>query len=57
MLVWDDTSNNSGLIAGVMATHDQKTLKYFKHTAVTCILCPRQGGMEDSLLQVSRTQA
>lgn len=51
MLVWDDTTNNMGLHAGVMATHDQLTYTYFKDTEVTCVLCPRQGGEEDSLLQ------
>lgn len=52
MLVWDDTTNNMGLHAGVMATHDQDTYSYFKGTEVTCVLCPRQGGEEDSILQV-----
>eukprot|EP00878_Enallax_costatus_P010831 GHUV01011310.1.p1 GENE.GHUV01011310.1~~GHUV01011310.1.p1 ORF type:complete len:894 (+),score=260.77 GHUV01011310.1:345-3026(+) len=51
MLVWDDTTNNMGLHAGVMATHDQDTYAYFKGTEVTCVLCPRQGGEEDSILQ------
>lgn len=52
MLVWDDTTNNMGLHSGVMATHDQDTYSFFKGTEVTCVLCPRQGGTEDSLLQV-----
>lgn len=56
MLVWDDTTNNMGLHAGVMATHDQLTYTYFKDTEVTCVLCPRQGGEEDSLLQVCLVQ-
>lgn len=54
MLVWDDTTNNMGLHSGVMGTHDQATYSYFHDTPVTCVLCPRQGGEEDSLLQVSR---
>jgi hypothetical protein len=53
MLVWDDQTNNYGLHSGVMATHDQETLNYFKGSAVTCVLCPRQGSDEDSYLQVS----
>lgn len=53
MLVWDDQTNNYGLHSGVMATHDQETLNYFKGTAVTCVLCPRQGSDEDSYLQVN----
>eukprot|EP00879_Flechtneria_rotunda_P013406 GHRR01013996.1.p1 GENE.GHRR01013996.1~~GHRR01013996.1.p1 ORF type:complete len:724 (+),score=209.94 GHRR01013996.1:247-2418(+) len=51
LLVWDDATNNTGLTEGVMGTHDQETYRFFKHTEVTCVLCPRQGGMEDSLLQ------
>eukprot|EP00878_Enallax_costatus_P026488 GHUV01028427.1.p1 GENE.GHUV01028427.1~~GHUV01028427.1.p1 ORF type:complete len:586 (+),score=168.14 GHUV01028427.1:193-1950(+) len=51
LLVWDDRSNNLGLHPGLMATHDQATYAYFKHTDVTCILCPRQGGMEETFLQ------
>lgn len=35
-----------------MATHDQETFVFFKDTKVKCLLCPRQGGEEDSLLQV-----
>ena len=38
--------------SGVMGTHDQETLAYFKGTGVTCVLCPRQGSEEDSYLQV-----
>jgi hypothetical protein len=33
LLVWDDTTNNMGLHSGLMATHDQETLEYFKVTA------------------------
>lgn len=53
MLVWDDKSNNYPLpIAGVMGTHDNETHAFFKGTKVVCVLCPRQGGTEDSYLQV-----
>lgn len=52
MLVWDDQTNNYGLHSGVMATHDQETLAYFKGSKVTCLLCPRQGSDEDSYLTV-----
>jgi len=50
--VWDDTTNNLGVYEGLMGTHDQETLAYFKDSKVTCVLCPRQGSEEDSLLQV-----
>lgn len=56
MLVWDDQTNNYGLHSGLMSTHDQDTLNYFKGTAVTCLLCPRQGSEEDSYLHVSTVQ-
>jgi len=52
LLVWDDATNNSGLSAGLMGTHDERTYKYFEHTKVVCVKCPRQGGSEDSYLQV-----
>ncbi|GBF94843.1 phospholipase D gamma [Raphidocelis subcapitata] len=51
MLVWDDASNNLGLHPGLMATHDNETFQFFKGTAVKCVLCPRQGGSEDSIVQ------
>lgn len=54
LLVWDDTTNNLGLHEGLMATHDQETFSFFKDTPVHCVLCPRQGGDEDSYLQVCR---
>jgi hypothetical protein len=37
LLVWDDTTNNSGLHSGVMATHDQETKRCAAPVApVTC---------------------
>jgi hypothetical protein len=35
----------------MMATHDQETYEFFKGSAVKCVLCPRQGGTEDSYVQ------
>jgi phospholipase D1/2 len=52
MLVWDDKTNNQGLHPGLMATHDQETFAYFKDTEVRCELAPRDGGTEDTFLQV-----
>ena len=51
--MWDDKSNNSGLHPGLMATHDNETYEYFRESDVVCLLCPRDGGTEDTLLQVS----
>lgn len=52
LMIWDDQTNNMGLHPGLMATHDNETYQYFKTTKVTCVLCPREGGSEDSMLQV-----
>ncbi|RAL44934.1 hypothetical protein DM860_003693 [Cuscuta australis] len=44
LLIWDDkTSNDDFLLKteGVMQTHDEKTRKFFKHSSVHCVLCPR----------------
>ncbi|KAL8151686.1 hypothetical protein V2J09_021494 [Rumex salicifolius] len=41
LLVWDDkTSHNKFFIntEGVMATHDEETRKFFKHSSVTCVV-------------------
>lgn len=49
LLVWDDATNNAGLHAGLMGTHDEKTAKFFKDTEVECVLCPRLAGEDESL--------
>ncbi|KAL3632948.1 Phospholipase D alpha 4 [Castilleja foliolosa] len=42
ILLWDDeTSLPLIRNKGVMKTHDEDTLSYFKHTKVKCRLCPR----------------
>ncbi|KAI3784546.1 hypothetical protein L1987_43646 [Smallanthus sonchifolius] len=44
LLVWDDKTSHSKLFintAGVMATHDEETRKFFKHSSVMCVLSPR----------------
>ncbi|CAH9079586.1 unnamed protein product [Cuscuta europaea] len=44
LLIWDDkTSNHDFLLKteGVMQTHDEETRKFFKHSSVHCVLCPR----------------
>ncbi|KAL8466136.1 hypothetical protein ACS0TY_035301 [Phlomoides rotata] len=42
VLVWDDeTSLPLIKNQGVMKTHDEDALSYFKHTKVVCKLCPR----------------
>ncbi|XP_039003732.1 phospholipase D delta-like [Hibiscus syriacus] len=44
LLVWDDQTSHDKFgirTAGVMQTHDEETLKFFKHSSVTCVLAPR----------------
>ncbi|KAH1113302.1 hypothetical protein J1N35_006680 [Gossypium stocksii] len=43
LLVWDDkTSDKFGIRkVGVMKTHDEETLKFFKHSSVMCVLAGR----------------
>ncbi|KAH9623097.1 hypothetical protein KSS87_002528 [Heliosperma pusillum] len=44
LLVWDDKTSHSKYFIntdGVMATHDEETRKFFKHSSVMCVLSPR----------------
>lgn len=44
LLIWDDKTSHDKLgvkTAGVMATHDEETKKFFKHSSVNCVLAPR----------------
>ncbi|KAL3693763.1 hypothetical protein R1sor_007414 [Riccia sorocarpa] len=48
LLVWDDkTSHSNPLIKtvreGVMGVHDEETKRFFRHSAVRCVLAPRYG--------------
>ncbi|KMT06927.1 hypothetical protein BVRB_6g152640 [Beta vulgaris subsp. vulgaris] len=46
LLVWDDKTSHSKYFInteGVMATHDEETRKFFKHSSVMCVLSPRYG--------------
>ena len=33
---------------GIMATHDEETRRFFKHSSVQVLLCPRTGGKRHS---------
>ncbi|PIN08995.1 Phospholipase D1 [Handroanthus impetiginosus] len=47
LLVWDDPSSTSILgykTEGVMNTSDEETRRYFKHSSVQVLLCPRTAG-------------
>ena len=42
VMTWNEKSNDSGLMAGMMGTHDEDTFAFFKGTAVQCSNVPRQ---------------
>ncbi|KAK2976792.1 hypothetical protein RJ640_027188 [Escallonia rubra] len=47
LLVWDDPTSRSILgykTDGVMQTHDEETRRFFKHSSVQVLLCPRSAG-------------
>ncbi|KAK7292571.1 hypothetical protein RJT34_15422 [Clitoria ternatea] len=51
LLVWDDPTSRSILgyrTDGVMATHDEETKRFFKHSSVQVLLCPRIAGKRHS---------
>ncbi|KAL1830897.1 hypothetical protein DCAR_0100850 [Daucus carota subsp. sativus] len=47
LLVWDDPTSRSILgykTEGIMQTHDEETRRFFKHSSVQVLLCPRAAG-------------
>ncbi|KMT00170.1 hypothetical protein BVRB_1g019880 [Beta vulgaris subsp. vulgaris] len=51
LLVWDDPTSRSILgykTDGIMATHDEETRRFFKHSSVQVLLCPRIAGKRHS---------
>ncbi|KAK6920216.1 C2 domain [Dillenia turbinata] len=51
LLVWDDPTSRNILgikTDGVMQTHDEETRRFFKHSSVQVILCPRAAGKRHS---------
>uniref|UniRef100_A0A5B6Z9E0 Phospholipase D n=1 Tax=Davidia involucrata TaxID=16924 RepID=A0A5B6Z9E0_DAVIN len=54
MLIWDDkTSHDKFLLKteGIMQTHDEETRKFFRHSSVHCVLCPRYGSNKLSIFK------
>ncbi|XP_058097277.1 phospholipase D delta-like isoform X2 [Magnolia sinica] len=54
LLIWDDkTSHDRFLLKteGVMQTHDEETRKFFKHSTVHCVLCPRYASNKLSIFK------
>ncbi|XP_051145382.1 phospholipase D gamma 1-like [Andrographis paniculata] len=51
LLVWDDPTSRNILgykTDGVMQTHDEETRRFFKHSSVQVLLCPRAAGKKHS---------
>ncbi|KAG4119573.1 hypothetical protein ERO13_D11G088400v2 [Gossypium hirsutum] len=51
LLLWDDPTSRSILgykTEGIMATHDEETRSFFKHSSVQVLLCPRIAGKKHS---------
>ncbi|XP_010529524.1 PREDICTED: phospholipase D gamma 1 [Tarenaya hassleriana] len=56
LLVWDDPTSRSILgikTQGVMGTSDEETRRFFKHSSVQVLLCPRSGGKGHSFIKKS----
>ncbi|WCJ26135.1 phospholipase D beta 1 [Euphorbia peplus] len=54
LLVWDDPTSRSILgykKEGVMNTNDEETRRFFKHSSVQVLLCPRSGGKGHSFIK------
>ncbi|XVF79954.1 hypothetical protein PTKIN_Ptkin15bG0031700 [Pterospermum kingtungense] len=54
LLVWDDPTSRSILgykTDGIMATHDEETRRFFKHSSVQVLLCPRIAGKRHSWIK------
>ncbi|KAK2996112.1 hypothetical protein RJ639_029473, partial [Escallonia herrerae] len=54
LLVWDDFTSQTILghtHEGKMKTHDEETRKFFKHSSVQLLLCPRHAGKGRSWLK------
>ncbi|XP_078447982.1 phospholipase D gamma 1-like [Wolffia australiana] len=51
LLVWDDPTSRNILgmrTNGLMQTHDEETARFFKHSSVKVLLCPRSAGKRHS---------
>lgn len=58
LLVWDDPTSRSILgyqINGLMATRDEETRRFFKHSSVQVLLCPRSAGKRHSWAKQQET--
>ncbi|KAM3287639.1 hypothetical protein P3S67_021069 [Capsicum chacoense] len=54
LLIWDDKTSNDDVFLkteGVMQTHGEETRKFFEHSSVYCVLCPRSASSKLSVLK------
>ncbi|XP_048229820.1 phospholipase D beta 1 isoform X2 [Ricinus communis] len=54
LLVWDDPTSRSILgykTEGIMDTNDEQTRRFFKHSSVQVLLCPRSAGKGHSFIK------
>ncbi|XP_058086956.1 phospholipase D beta 1-like [Magnolia sinica] len=52
LLVWDDPTSKKLWVlqtGGLMETHDEETRRFFKHSSVQVLLCPRSAGKKHSV--------
>ncbi|KAJ6426678.1 hypothetical protein OIU84_022300 [Salix udensis] len=59
LLVWDDPSSKSILgikTEGLMHTSDEETRRFFKHSSVQVLLCPRSAGKGHSFIKKQETE-
>ncbi|KAL6642797.1 hypothetical protein ACP70R_020978 [Stipagrostis hirtigluma subsp. patula] len=58
LLVWDDPTSRSVLgfkMDGFMGTRDEETRRFFKHSSVQVLLCPRSAGKRHSWVKQQET--
>ncbi|KAI3985531.1 hypothetical protein MKX01_033845 [Papaver californicum] len=59
LLIWDDPTSRNILgynTDGLMATHDEETRRFFKHSSVQVLLCPRSAGKRHSWAKQRETE-
>ncbi|XP_064934920.1 phospholipase D gamma 1-like isoform X2 [Musa acuminata AAA Group] len=60
LLVWDDPTSRNILgfrTNGVMGTRDEETRRFFKHSSVQVLLCPRSAGKRHGIVKQQETGA
>uniref|UniRef100_A0A0E0IK53 Phospholipase D n=1 Tax=Oryza nivara TaxID=4536 RepID=A0A0E0IK53_ORYNI len=58
LLVWDDPTSRNVLgiqMEGYMGTRDEETRRFFKHSSVQILLCPRSAGKRHSWVKQQET--